>query len=334
MILKIDTQQQRISLGLRQTQPDPWSSLPDRYPPGTEVTGPVTGITDFGVFMEIEEGIEGLVHISELSHDHIEDIAQHFNKGDEVTAVILNIDPVEQRASLSRKRMLPFTPENAAEFGGNTPPAGAGRDRAGGYGASAGGYSAGGAGAGGQGAGARRGRRGRRGGSDIDYDYSYVTDAASTKTTTKLGDVYADLFAQFGLTDTKADEPTKETKAAASTADAVLAAGDAAGAEGAATVAGSVNESDVAAVVADATETKPAPKQQPTKAAEEPVDPANAIDAAEAAALLTAAFRQGKRPAAQPDDTANAYADVEPEADEPEAEADSDHDDSEEETHA
>src|SRR5690606_25948383 len=231
MILKIDTQQQRISLGLRQTQPDPWSSLPDRYPPGTEITGPVTGITDFGVFMEIEEGIEGLVHISELSHDHIEDISQHFNKGDEVTAVILNIDPVEQRASLSRKRMLPFTPENAAEFGGNTPPAGAGRDRPGGYGAGAGGYSTGPGGAGGQGAGARRGRRGRRGGSDIDYDYSYVTDAASSKTTTKLGDVYADLFAQFGLTETKAEDSeakdATETKAAASTADAVLAAGDA-----------------------------------------------------------------------------------------------------------
>src|SRR5690606_1922821 len=149
---------------------------------------------------------------------------------------------VEQRASLSRKRMLPFTPENAAEFGGNTPPAGAGRDRAGGYGAGAGGY-AGGAGAGGQGAGARRGRRGRRGGSDIDYDYSYVADAAGAKTTTKLGDVYADLFAQFGLSEAKADEPetkdttakaTPEAKAAASTADAVLAAGDAAGAEGAA----------------------------------------------------------------------------------------------------
>jgi small subunit ribosomal protein S1 len=109
MILKIDTQQQRISLGLRQTQPDPWSSLPDRFPPGTEVTGPITGITDFGVFMEIEEGIEGLVHISELSHDHIEDVNEHFKRGDEVTAVILNIDPVEQRASLSRKRLLPFT---------------------------------------------------------------------------------------------------------------------------------------------------------------------------------------------------------------------------------
>ena len=109
LILKIDTAQRRISLGLRQTQPDPWSSLPDRYPPGTELTGPITGITDFGVFMELEEGIEGLVHISELAHEHIDDINEHFNRGDEITAVILNIDPVEQRASLSRKRLLPFS---------------------------------------------------------------------------------------------------------------------------------------------------------------------------------------------------------------------------------
>src|SRR5690606_19491493 len=120
--------------------------------------------------MEIEEGIEGLVHISELSHDHIENIAEHFNKGDEVTAVILNIDPVEQRASLSRKRLMPFTAENAAEFGGNQPAGGA---RAGGF--------AGGP----QGGGARRGRRGRRGASDIDYDYSYVAAEAGAKTTTK-----------------------------------------------------------------------------------------------------------------------------------------------------
>jgi len=253
MILKIDMQQQRISLGLRQTQPDPWSSLPDRFPPGTEVTGPITGITDFGVFMEIEEGIEGLVHISELSHDHIENINDHFKKGDEITAVILNIDPVEQRASLSRKRMLPFTPENAAEFGGNAPAGGQGR----------GGMPQ----AGGAAAGGNRGRRGRRS-RDIDYDYSYVADAASTKNTTKLGDVYADLFAQFGLGDTKADAEEAPAKPAKAEAPA---------------------------------KAEPAAKPAPSVKAEadEPVDPENAIDAAEAAALLTAAFRQGKRPAAQ-----------------------------------
>ncbi len=331
MILKIDTQQQRISLGLRQTQPDPWSSLPDRYPPGTEVTGPITGITDFGIFMEIEEGIEGLVHISELSHDHVENISEHFNKGDEVTAVILNIDPVEQRASLSRKRLMPFTAENAAEFGGNAPAGGAGR------GAFQGGQQAGGA---------RRGRRGRRGGADIDYDYSYVSADAGAKTTTKLGDVYADLFAQFGLTDTKSGTPAAESaedqatggsadqEAGAeagpvdtqATAQAIDAAGDSGGAESAAQVAGSVSEEELGHTVAEVTGEEsgaseepaaeaPAKAEEPAaaepvkaQAKEEEVDPADAIDAAEAAALLTAAFRQGKRPAKAAEEQAGAAA--------------------------
>src|SRR5690554_5796601 len=280
MILKIDTQQERISLGLRQTQPDPWSSLPDRYPPGTEITGPITGITDFGVFMEIEEGIQGLVHISELSHDHIEDIAEHFNKGDEITAVILNIDPVEQRASLSRKRLMPYTAENAAEFGGNQP-AGGGR------GAYAGGQ---------QGGGQRRGRRGRRGASDIDYDYSYVAAEAGAKTTTKLGDVYADLFAQFGLGDSKAeDEAAEGTEEAAASqpeaaAEATEAKAETPAAEEAPASAEAVTEEAAAADEAPKAEAE-APK------AEAETDPENAIDAAEAAALLTAAFREGKRPA-------------------------------------
>ncbi len=331
MILKIDTQQQRISLGLRQTQPDPWSSLPDRYPPGTEVTGPITGITDFGVFMEIEEGIEGLVHISELSHDHIENIADHFNKGDEITAVILNIDPVEQRASLSRKRLMPYTAENAAEFGGNQP--------AGGRGGFAGAPQEGGA---------RRGRRGRRGASDIDYDYSYVAAEAGAKTTTKLGDVYADLFAQFGLTDTKSEPKAEADEAQAATggsadevageqvgpvdtqatAEAIDAAGDAGGAESAGQVAASVTEKELAQTVAETAGTAPeaeakaaaaAPAQEAKAEAPAPaeeVDPADAIDAAEAAALLTAAFRQGRRPAKPAEEQAEASA-----ADEAQAEA-------------
>ncbi|MDF1522148.1 MAG: 30S ribosomal protein S1 [Trueperaceae bacterium] len=260
MILKIDTQQQRISLGLRQTQPDPWSSLPDRYPPGTEITGPITGITEFGVFMEIEEGIEGLVHISELAHEHIEDINEHFKRGDEITAVILNIDPVEQRASLSRKRLLPFTagPGGYDEMGTGGPAARAGA------------------------ANRQGGRRGGRRSKGIDYDYSYAaTEAGGGKATTKLGDVYADLFAQFGLSDAK-DDDKDETKADGGSA------GEAS--EAAATDAPS--EPAVAAV-------KPEPKvaaPKPEPVAEAPVDPENAIDAAEAAALLTAAFREGKRP--------------------------------------
>jgi len=262
MILKIDIQQQRISLGLRQTQPDPWSSLPDRYPPGTEITGPITGLTDFGVFMEIEEGIEGLVHISELAHEHIEDVSQHFSRGDEITAVILNIDPVEQRASLSRKRLLPYSAGD--EVGGV--PMGAPQSRGGG----------------------RKGRRGGRRSQGIDYDYSYAAADAGAKTTTKLGDVYADLFAQFGLTENKEGARSSEQDEAAQAAPQEAAAEPAPS-----------NEPEPATPQQADAEPEPrqaAPEQPEVKEQEEEVDPENAIDAAEAAALLTAAFRQGRRP--------------------------------------
>jgi len=284
LILKIDTTQERISLGLRQTQPDPWSSLPDRFPPGTEITGPITGITDFGVFMEIEEGIEGLVHISELAHEHIEDIGEHFKKGDEITAVILNIDPVEQRASLSRKRLLPYT---ASEFDASGAPMGEAAPRGG-----------------------RKGRRGGRRSQGIDYDYSYAAADVNTKTTTKLGDVYADLFAQFGLSESKEADTPSETSAATEEARASEpSASSSTSSEEVATEA-AANHSvapespsaetapeEVVAAVPDATAVEEAAlSKAEASEGEEDIDPENAIDAAEAAALLTAAFREGKRP--------------------------------------
>lgn len=304
MILKIDTNQQRISLGLRQTQPDPWSSLPDRYPPGTEITGPITGITDFGVFMEIEEGIEGLVHISELAHEHIENITDHFQRGDEITAVILNIDPVEQRASLSRKRLLPYTATSLDAMPTGAPAARGGQ---------------------------RKGRRGGRRSAEIDYDYSYAdTGGGQSRTTTKLGDVYADLFAQFGLGEGQEEGEEGATEAAAESEAAPTAeaegvdAGEAHQAEATAeATAETPSEPDVEAraetPVADAEAEAPSEpaaednaKRQAAAAqaagesgaapaadtvegeASEPDE--NAIDAAEAAAMLTAAFREGKRP--------------------------------------
>ena len=311
MILKIDTSQQRISLGLRQTQPDPWSSLPDRYPPGTEITGPITGITDFGVFMEIEEGIEGLVHISELAHEHIESITDHFQRGDEVTAVILNIDPVEQRASLSRKRLLPYTATSLDAMPTGAPAARGGQ---------------------------RKGRRGGRRSAEIDYDYSYAdTGGGQSRTTTKLGDVYADLFAQFGLgegqeqedaeqpaasskktADADAASPTDDTESPAADAETSEVPADAASGATSDTTSDttSVTTSDTKsdamsdsvaaeegapaaeAVVAEAeVEPRSKPKQEATTdSTEAEGGEENAIDAAEAAALLTAAFRDGKRP--------------------------------------
>ena len=216
LILRIDQKDRRISLGLRQTTDDPWSSLPDRFPPGTPVKGKVTGLTDFGVFMEIEEGIEGLIHISELDLNRVNNPADLFKKGDDIEAVILNIDPVEQRASLSRRRALGGGP--AVTPGG-----------AGGAGARGGDYVSQGGGTRsdarmGTGAGAARtggGRGGRRGGG-VDYDYSYAAkDASAGKISTKLGDVYADLFAQFGLSSgdaaPAADKPAADKKADATT---------------------------------------------------------------------------------------------------------------------
>ncbi len=271
MVLKIDVPQQRISLGLRQTQPDPWSSLPDRYPPGTEVTGPITGLTDFGVFMEIEEGIEGLVHISELAHEHIDDIAEHFNKGDEITAVILNIDPIEQRASLSRKRTLPYS---AGEGDYDSTSMGAPQSRGGG-------------------AARKGGRRGGRRSQGIDYDYSYASADAGSRTTTKLGDVYADLFAQFGLSDSSSQDEDESTssEAAAPQTEANTDSSEA---------PATASEPEVTEAQATPAAETQAPKQtaQTTARNEETAtDEENAIDAAEAAALLTAAFRQGRRPA-------------------------------------
>ena len=179
VILRIDPKERRISLGIRQTTDDPWSALPDRYPPGTPVKGKITGMTDFGVFMEIEEGIEGLIHISELDTQRVNNPADLFKKGDEIEAVILNIDPVEQRASLSRRRAL----------GGGGPV----RDYV-----SQGGGSRSDRYSGGGGQGGRSGGRGGRSGS-ADYNYNAKDAQQGGKISTKLGDVYADLFAQFGL---------------------------------------------------------------------------------------------------------------------------------------
>ncbi|RJF71508.1 30S ribosomal protein S1 [Deinococcus cavernae] len=195
VILRIDPKERRISLGIRQTTDDPWSALPDRYPPGTPVKGKITGMTDFGVFMEIEEGIEGLIHISELDLNRVNNPADLFKKGDEIEAMILNIDPVEQRASLSRRRFL--------GGGAPAPQQGGNRDYVSqGGGARSDRYSSGGGG------GQRGGRGGRQGGAD--YNYNAKDAQQGGKISTKLGDVYADLFAQFGLSNDKKDEKTEE----------------------------------------------------------------------------------------------------------------------------
>ena len=105
-ILNIDTEGKKISLGMKQLEPDPWEGLSDRYPPGTRMTGNVRNITNFGVFVEIEPGIDGLVHISDLSWTKkVRHPSELVSKGEEMDVVILNIDQDRRRISLGHKQI-------------------------------------------------------------------------------------------------------------------------------------------------------------------------------------------------------------------------------------
>lgn len=105
-ILKFDRERERISLGMRQLNPDPWESLTDRYPPQSRVIGRVMSITDYGAFVEIEPGVEGLIHISEMTWSRR---MKHPNKvvkvGDQVEAVVLEVKSRERRVSLGIKQL-------------------------------------------------------------------------------------------------------------------------------------------------------------------------------------------------------------------------------------
>ncbi len=105
IVLNIDKRNERFSLGIKQLEPDPWTSVPDRYPLGTIITGPVTNVTDFGLFVEIEEGIEGLVHISEISKEKIKSPVGQYQVGDRVTAKVINMSPKDRKIGLSIKKV-------------------------------------------------------------------------------------------------------------------------------------------------------------------------------------------------------------------------------------
>ncbi len=107
MILEIDGRSKRISLGMKQTEQNPWDVLAETYPPGTKVKGVVRNITNFGIFIGIDEGIDGLCHVTDLSWGHgVSNPADVYNKGDEVEAVVLSIDPEKERFSLGIKQLL------------------------------------------------------------------------------------------------------------------------------------------------------------------------------------------------------------------------------------
>ncbi len=103
MVLNIDVEHEKFSLGLKQIEKNPWEELNIKYPSGSIITGKVTNITDFGIFVEIEEGIEGLVHISELSSRRVKSSAELFSVGDTVSAIVKNVDPKSRKIRLSIK---------------------------------------------------------------------------------------------------------------------------------------------------------------------------------------------------------------------------------------
>jgi small subunit ribosomal protein S1 len=123
-VLDIDRDRQRISLGLKQTQEDPWQRVVDTYNIGDELEGTVTKVVAFGAFVEILDGVEGLVHISELAQHHVENPREIIQPGDQVRVKILEIDSERRRLSLSIKRVegqelpvRPILPPTASEAG-------------------------------------------------------------------------------------------------------------------------------------------------------------------------------------------------------------------------
>jgi small subunit ribosomal protein S1 len=105
IVLDIEKDSERFSLGIKQLQDDPWKSVAERYKVGKEITGTVTNLTDFGIFVELEEGIEGLVHVSEISKEKIKTPVGMYNIGEVITARVMNINSDERRIGLSIKRM-------------------------------------------------------------------------------------------------------------------------------------------------------------------------------------------------------------------------------------
>jgi small subunit ribosomal protein S1 len=106
-VLEVDARAKRISLGLKQLEPDPWTLFTDKYHPGDKISGKVRSITDYGVFVGIEEGVDGMVHKTDLSWTiKVNNPADLYSKGDDVTAIILSINHDEKKVSLGVKQVF------------------------------------------------------------------------------------------------------------------------------------------------------------------------------------------------------------------------------------
>lgn len=124
IVLDIEKESERFSLGVKQLHDDPWTSVAERYEVGKEITGTVTNLTDFGIFVELEEGIEGLVHVSEISKEKIKTPVGKYNIGEVITAKVMNINSDERRIGLSIKRLEMEDEQNLlSEYVNNMGPA-------------------------------------------------------------------------------------------------------------------------------------------------------------------------------------------------------------------
>ncbi len=106
VVITLDKQNRRMSLSIKQLTPDPWQTITNKYKAGDRITGKVSNVTDFGIFVELSDGIDGLVHVSDISWtDHISHPGEHYKKGDTVEAVVLSIDSESKKISLGIKQM-------------------------------------------------------------------------------------------------------------------------------------------------------------------------------------------------------------------------------------
>ncbi|MCH8158011.1 MAG: S1 RNA-binding domain-containing protein, partial [Nitrospinae bacterium] len=107
VVLTLDKERKRISLGMKQIEPNPWEEIEAKYPVGSEVEGSVRNLTDFGAFVELEDGVDGLIHISDLSWKKIKHPSEVLKKKDIVKTVVLSIDKASCRISLGTKQLQP-----------------------------------------------------------------------------------------------------------------------------------------------------------------------------------------------------------------------------------
>ena len=107
-VLKFDRAKERVSLGIKQLEPDPWETVVERYPVNSRVIGRVVNVTDYGAFVELEPGVEGLIHISEMTWSRrMKHPSKVVKPGDQVEAVVLEVHPKDRRISLGLKQLEP-----------------------------------------------------------------------------------------------------------------------------------------------------------------------------------------------------------------------------------